>query len=212
MSEGQVDEGIEARVYTLLEFPALTQRIGDLRTNRLAQYRQELRDYNKKRGKRPEVTRPRESFGGGTENGFYYEVRHLGTKLWVKRPVEPTWENFMWHRYHGMTGTRDMGLLADGGKYNRPINATRVTEYVKAICAGQWTDNFVDPICVTADGEVINGQHRLAAFGKVTPDGEEDAFRFLVLFNVPRDQIHLADTSKRTTNDLAMIARKTAVA
>jgi hypothetical protein len=84
---------------------------------------------------------------------------------------------------------------------------------MNAIIRGEWQDNLTDPICITPDGEVINGQHRLAAVGQIEfTEPEDGPQRVLVLFDVDPAQITFADTSKRTARDLTVMAAKRASA
>jgi len=47
--------------------------------------------------------------------------------------------------------------------YNRPLKESLVAEYARKMEAGEWKEKGGIPIWVTEDGELINGQHRLAA-------------------------------------------------
>lgn len=205
-----MSEQANARIYRLRELPELIQELGEMRNKRMAEYRAELRKYNRQRAGRDEVTRDR---GGVISRGVRgFVVTHMGQEVFIPRPVRPTYAG--WYRFgvRGVIATKDAGLLANGGKYNRPINAQRVNEYSQAIMRGQWRDNITDPICITPDGEVINGQHRLAAISGLSFDDNPDdgAERVLVLFGVDPAQIVFADTSKRTARDLTAIAAKQA--
>jgi hypothetical protein len=215
-------EKANAMIYRLSEFGALSQRIAQLRdfgATAMAKYQTDLREYQKKRRGRPEV-RVKVTTADGMFSRQYdgpgYTVEHMGQTLKLPRPTEPHWS--VWEVSHASTfmGCQDArseyGLVADGGKYNRPVNEQRVNQYQKLMRAGRWHDLLSDPIAITSDGEVVNGQHRLAAGAgiKVTfEDGkEDDSPRFLVLFDVSRDEVAFADTSMRTGRDLTVIAQK----
>jgi hypothetical protein len=65
--------------------------------------------------------------------------------------------------YGGTLGyAREMGVLADS-EHNRDIRPDRVEGYAEAMLHGEWRDLLSDPITITHDGQVINGQHRIAA-------------------------------------------------
>jgi hypothetical protein len=201
-----MSEQANARIYRLHELPELIQELGEMRTRRISDHRAELRRYNKRRAGRPEV-----SDTSGRLQCMGFETEHMGQKVFIARPHKPTYRG--WGRFglRDFVSTHDVGLLANGGKYNRPINAQRVREYADAMVRGQWRDNITDPICITPDGEVINGQHRLAAISCLEFSSEldeGDAARVLVIFEVDPAQITFADTSKRTARDLTVMAAK----
>lgn len=106
------------------------------------------------------------------------------------------------------------GLLAGGGQHNRPLLPARVKQYQNDMVAGRWRDCLSDPIAITKDGEVINGQHRIAAAAGLNYSDDDPAKlpKFLVIFGVDPAEIALADRSKRTANDMAVITGKLAKA
>lgn len=53
----------------------------------------------------------------------------------------------------------------DKNKENRAVNSSRVTQYSKAMKEGRWIENG-QPIIVSDDGYLIDGQHRLNAIIK----------------------------------------------
>jgi hypothetical protein len=203
-----------AVIYKLSEFGELSQRIAHLREygiKAMQTYKDELAAYHRQRRGRKEVAGTSKS--GNPITGF--QISHMGKTLEFLRPTKPSWN--AWEVYHssairslGIPGDRkEFGLLADGGKYNRPVNQNRVAAYQKLMKDGKWNDLLSDPIAITADGEVINGQHRLAAGCGLSNFGPDDRDpQFLVLFDVSRDEVAFADTSKRTGRDLTVIAQK----
>lgn len=215
-------EKVNAEIYRLHDIPDLIARIAAIRDHGAAmrKYREELRIYNKKRRGRPEVEVTAKDEGdilSHRTRGFI--VEHMGQKISIPRPHKPYpvrgWNRSSYSRdsFLGISHTtpaKDYGLLANGGKYNRSINPARVKEYADSMAAGKWRDLLSDPIAITSDGEVINGQHRLAAAGQIEWDGDEKDPnpRFLVLFDVPREEIWFMDTSKRTGRDLHKMAEK----
>jgi hypothetical protein len=193
-----------AVVYRLSEFGELAQRIAAIRDEGKArrEYQAALRAYNRRRRGRAESTWPDEGrfWGGGRITGF--KVTHMGQELSFPRPERH--ERNVYARWSG----KDGGMLAYGGKYNRPISAERVADYQRTMEAGLWHDLLTDPISITSDGEVINGQHRFAAGSEVTlKDGDPDP-SFLVLFDVSRAEVAFTDTSKRTGRDTTIVAQK----
>jgi hypothetical protein len=102
---------------------------------------------------------------------------------------------------------RTFGLLADP-KYNRDIRPQRVNEYIEAMRAGRWQDLLSDPISITADGHVLNGQHRISAAESVDWSKVDNDPSFLVIWGVEPTEAHFADGSRRTERDQKMIADK----
>jgi hypothetical protein len=135
-----------------------------------AAYKKELRTYKKRLGKRQEVMiQPKREFLSLDEPkpkpGFVVKV--YDEQIPVMRPQPPTPRAYVRSPYM-RSGTysmlaRDLGLLADGGLYNRPIREERVREYAEKMQAGEWHDLLSDPFAITSDGHVLNGQHRIAA-------------------------------------------------
>jgi hypothetical protein len=218
-----------AVIYRLSEFGDLAQRIAAIRDHgeRMAKYKADLKTYQKQRHGRAEVDlQPLLKTGWSTslvtgkyipQTGFLHDIPSLNKVMPVLRPTEPrlvAWghqsastSSFMGIRSHEAGG--DYGLLADGGKFNRPVNEQRVGQYQKLMQDGQWNDLLSDPIAITSDGEVINGQHRLAAGAALSNFGPDDRDpQFLVLFDVDPAEVAFADTSKRTGRDLTVIAQK----
>jgi hypothetical protein len=223
------------------------QRIWDIRTGeerrRLKeQYARELKDYNKKRGRRPEVTfsnlAPVDGMDvkrfdiGGVTVSAYRENNATGyirdSSVFVPRPVAPRIEDTFpipwiyrkgWKASTGPYPARNDGLLGDAA-YNREIRLQRVEQYFIEMQAGKWVDLFSDPITITENGEVLNGQHRLAAIGDCLYafdyDGRRVAGRgmggtdpaFLVVWGVEPNEALYADGSHRTAHDEKTIAVK----
>ena len=75
------------------------------------------------------------------------------------------------------------GVLADS-LYNRDIRPARVDEYRALMRAGQWHDLFSDPIAITENGQVVNGQHRIAAATRVDWSALDTDPSFLVVWGV----------------------------
>jgi hypothetical protein len=95
------------------------------------------------------------------------------------------------------THAHQSGLLANA-VFNRDILPGRVEEYAAEMEAGNWRDLLSDPITITEDGQVVNGQHRLAAASGVDWDKVENDPAFLVVFGVDPTEAPYADGSSRT--------------
>lgn len=79
--------------------------------------------------------------------------------------------------------------------------------------AGRWRDLLSDPISITDDGQVINGQHRIAAVERAYEMREGESLpndpAFLVIWGVDPSEAQLADTgSNRTARDAQTIGSK----
>jgi hypothetical protein len=111
-------------------------------------------------------------------------------------------------RSFGFTTHADqLGVLADP-RYNRDIRPHRVEEYAAEMKAGNWRDLLSDPITVTREGQVLNGQHRLAAAGDVDWSNVGNDPRFLVVWGVEPQEALYADGSRRTPKDSQTVASR----
>jgi hypothetical protein len=138
-----------------------------------------------------------------------FVIKRMGRTEFISRPEKPGW--IIWTRTKSFSGhSRELGLIAGGGRYNRPVSHKRVKDYSDTMLRGEWRDNWIDPIAVTADGEIINGQHRVAAMSKVGSVSGKKNPQFLVLFGVPPGQVTLSDISRRSAKDFTVIAGKAA--
>ena len=99
------------------------------------------------------------------------------------------------------------GLLASP-RYNREIRPKQVDEYAAEMRRGRWQTLLSDPIAITEDGHVLNGQHRLAAASGVDWLGVEHVPLFLVVWGVDPGECMLADGSRRTAREEKTIATK----
>jgi hypothetical protein len=111
------------------------------------------------------------------------------------------------------------------GPLNRDINEPRVEAYAVTMSAGEWFFT-PDPIVVTDEGAIINGQHRLlAAEGVLTGEqGRYQSFagirsfseftlwpatkvpQFVVVWGVDKRAAILMDEARRSSNDRRDIA------
>jgi hypothetical protein len=109
-----------------------------------------------------------------------------------------------------VTGAPADGVAGHIGSLNRTVNPNRVTEYRNAMWRGEWWFT-PDPIVVTDEGFIINGQHRLLAAEEVAKSvkvgkPEEHAPSFVVVWNVDRKAAILMDEARRTATDRRDIA------
>ena len=200
---------VEAVIYRHSEFEKLRSRINELRfAAETRKYEVDLNAYHRRRCERTEVQREvKDDIFIFKKTGFV--IKRMGRTEFVSRPEKPGW--IIWTRDKNLSGDfRELGLIAGGGRYNRPVSHKRVKDYSDTMLRGEWRDNWIDPLAITADGEIINGQHRLAAMSKVGLEpGDKDA-QFLVLFGVPACQVTLSDISRRSAKDFTVIAGKAA--
>ena len=174
------------------------------------EYRKALAHYNRRQGKRKEVQmKVSDGFFTLQRRGFYY-IDAKGEAKQVVRPEEPKRLAYMYWPYDRsgfIIHARNAGFLSDA-RFNRDIRPQRVEEYCQAMQAGEWHDLFSDPITVTDEGQIVNGQHRLAAASQVDWSEAPSDPLFLVVWGVaPEEALH-ADLARRTDRDQAMIATK----
>jgi hypothetical protein len=94
------------------------------------------------------------------------------------------------------------------GKLNRDVSDSRVDEYYTAMLKGTWWFT-PDPVVVTDDGYIINGQHRLIAAEKladIDKEGSRTPPTFVVVWGVDKKAALLMDEAKRSADDRRSIA------
>jgi hypothetical protein len=93
------------------------------------------------------------------------------------------------------------------GDLNRDINEARVMAYGTAMEQGDWWFT-PDPVVVTDEGAIINGQHRLLAVERVLADEltDADAPSFVVVWGVDKRAAILMDEARRSATDRRDIA------
>jgi hypothetical protein len=173
-------------------------------------YRTELATYKRRLRKHKEQTFVKRDIFSETKHvGFM--VTHLGQEIFVERPSRPRHIAWAYHEYERSgrfaSHSQQIGLLADP-LYNREIRKQRLDEYEAAMRAGEWRDLLSDPIALTEDGHVLNGQHRLAAASRVDWDEVENDPAFLVVWGADSSEALYADGSRRTALDEKTIATK----
>jgi hypothetical protein len=143
-----------------------------------------------------------------TKTGYYVIADNGGPQL-VERPRKPTPLAYGYRPYirDGYAPAGNYGLLADS-KFNRDIRNDRVLDYFATMKVGQWRDLLSDPISITADGQVLNGQHRIAAATLVDWSEVDNDPSFLVVWGVDPVEAQFADGSRRTNRDEKVIADK----
>ena len=83
---------------------------------------------------------------------------------------------------------------------NRDFAKARAEQYANEMAKGRWIFT-PDPIVITEEGLIINGQHRLgAAMGVVWEEGDEIPL-FLVVWGVDTQTALLMDEANRSTQD-----------
>jgi hypothetical protein len=100
------------------------------------------------------------------------------------------------------------------GPLNRTIIPARVNEYRNAMWRGEWWFT-PDPIVVTDEGHIINGQHRLLASVEALPDDAGEVKpppQFVVVWGVDKRAAILMDEARRTATDRRDIALRFASA
>jgi hypothetical protein len=88
---------------------------------------------------------------------------------------------------------------------NRPISLARTNLYAEEMEAGRWYFT-PDPIVITDEGYVVNGQHRLAAADAIDWSQSGEAPQFLVVWGVDKKTALLMDEAKRSADDRRHIA------
>lgn len=98
----------------------------------------------------------------------------------------------------------DAAKMLESNKENRRLRIRLVRQYARDLAQGRWTDNN-DAICFTADGRLINGQHRLEA---VVSSGQP--MRALVARGVSDEAQHQMDAgARRTASDALQLTGHT---
>lgn len=82
-------------------------------------------------------------------------------------------------------------LLSHNGA-NRPLSEVIVTEYARQMAAGLWKEETAESIKISADGRLINGQHRLHAVIKA-----KVSLYFLVSRELDYDIYKVIDQGKK---------------
>lgn len=207
------------RASEILADDGVIDRIIEVRyADRIAEYEKEMAAYERalKKGKKQltKTTPPKYPWEEEVKEHGYQVLRRKGGVLeleWVKEPTEPKWRTWGHQEYNRSFGftthAGQSGLLANP-EVNREIKPRRVEEYIEAMKQGLWRDLLSDPIAITDDGHVVNGQHRLAAISDVDWSKVKNDPLFLVVWGVSPEEAVLADMTKRTANDQTTITTK----
>ena len=180
----------------------------------IKKYKQALAKYERglKAGGHKEISiQEQHSFGRTTRKTGFYVVRENGMAEWVDRPRKPTPAAYVRSGYFRsgdyVSRAKTLGLVADS-LYNREIRPERVDQYAAEMEAGRWCDLLSDPISITADGQILNGQHRIAAASQVDWTKVDNDPAFLVIWGVEPSEAQYADGSRRTARDERLIVNK----
>lgn len=196
---------VRTQIIRLSEMPNLVRWIYDLRhPEKTAEHDKALAEYIAALEDKPEVT-------GKTKEGMFifegkgfYELKD-GKPVFTPRPEKRCPKAYVYYPYmRGFWSAHSDGLLTKS-RYNRDIRPDRVAEYVEAMNAGKWEDLLSDPITITDEGQVVNGQHRIAAACQAKPPNDP---HFMVIWGVEGREATLTDGSKRTDRDHATILEK----
>jgi hypothetical protein len=103
-------------------------------------------------------------YRGGQIEALYQKIFGLQTGAgWQDERDFTAWYASQGWRYGR---PRDPGIpeaISSGGKQPHVISEAKVREHRQTMQAGRWTDASSAPIIVMADGEVMDGHHRLTA-------------------------------------------------
>lgn len=88
---------------------------------------------------------------------------------------------------------------------NRPVRLSQVEKYANEMIEGTWNTDVIDPICISVNGNLINGQHRLMAVIKANK-----TIPMWVQYNLPESHYKIIDSGVgRTLYDrLSVVNRK----
>ena len=105
------------------------------------------------------------------------------------------------------SGSYDSVIGSFLGPLNRTVIPARIHTYLYDMTYGEWWFT-PDPIVVTDEGAIINGQHRLLAAERALSEGLDDAKapRFVVVWGVDKRAAILMDEARRTASDRHDIA------
>lgn len=98
----------------------------------------------------------------------------------------------MRHEVIKMTPKRAAEWLSKPWQRQRHLSDMAVKGYAAAMRDGRWIEPTLDPIALTADGKLINGQHRLTAVIAADWSGE-----MLVAYDVDEALFPVIDTGRR---------------
>lgn len=110
-------------------------------------------------------------------------------------------------RYEGGRTANTLSAFGLTG-LNRDLNFPRVELYREEMLCGRWLDS-PDPIVISEDGLILNGQHRLAAACGITFVQDGEVFpQMVVVWGVGKKSAIIMDEAKRSANDRREIALK----
>jgi hypothetical protein len=115
------------------------------------------------------------------------------------------WSPFKLNMGNGRTAEKKPMEMLGLSELNRPISYARTDLYREEMQAGRWYFSS-DPIVITDEGYVVNGQHRLGAADAVDWSKLVEVPQFLVVWGVDKKTALLMDEAKRSTDDRRKIA------
>lgn len=101
-------------------------------------------------------------------------------------------ENQMRHDIVTVTPQMASEWLAHPAARQRSVSRNFVAQYARAMTEGRWQEPTIDPIALTPEGKLLNGQHRLLAVIKADRNVE-----MLIAFDVPEKIFDIIDTNRR---------------
>jgi hypothetical protein len=127
------------------------------------------------------------------------------------RYVSPGWRPFKLRLWEGRSRDTKPMQMVGLSDLNRPISIARSDLYFEAMQAGEWHFS-PDPIVISNEGYVLNGQHRLGAASEVDWSELDEIPQFVVVWGADKKTAFLMDEAKRSNNDRRDIALKYAQA
>jgi hypothetical protein len=138
----------------------------------------------------------------------YLKARGQSPHVQIERPRKPQRRAYYYFGHEkGLQKAHAGGLLTDS-LYNRDIRPQLVDRYAEEMQAGRWRTVLSDPIAITSAGQVLNGQHRIAAVEEVDWSSVENIPSFLVIWGASSDEALYADRSRRTDREQTLITDK----
>jgi hypothetical protein len=123
------------------------------------------------------------TYRGGQIEAIYREIFGLQTSAgWQDEQDFMAWYASQGWRYGRARDPGMLGAISCGGKQPHAISEEKVREHRHTMQAGRWSDDNSRPITVMADGEVMDGHHRLTAASGVDWAKVSNRPVFTVLF------------------------------
>lgn len=130
-----------------------------------------------------------------------YKKEQAKARKQGKTAYRPGWRPIHLGQGHVFNPLERLGLTL----LNRPLSEARAELYAEEMAAGRWYTS-PDPIVISENGYVINGQHRLVGATMVQWEEDDEVPLFLVVWGVDEKTALLMDEAKRNTSDRRTIA------